>query len=109
MLGWDSCCHFEHRQGNVSPHACISIGFRPSQPPAAAPLCRGFRAAVRVPVPPSAVRPRAGGDPRPRLGLQEPVQDFSAWGFGDLHFMVLEFQGLGLVVAPMPGIYTLGF
>ena len=67
------------------------IGFRPCQPPAAAPLCRGFRAAVRVPVPPSAVRPRAGGAARPRLGLQESVQDFSAWGFGDLHFMVLEF------------------
>ena len=72
---------------------CVAmlIGFRPSQPPAAAPLCRGFRAAVRVPVPPSAVRPRAGGAPRPRLGLQEVVQDFSAWGFGDLHFRVLEF------------------
>ena len=64
---------------------CVAmlIGSRPSQPPAAAPLCRGFRAAVRVPVPPSAVRPR--------LGLQEVVKDFSAWGFGDLHFMVLEF------------------
>ena len=39
----------------------------------------------------AAVRPRAGGAPRPRLGLQVSVQDFSAWGFGDLHFMVLEF------------------
>ena len=85
----------------------VLIGFRPSQPPAAAPLCRGFRAGVRVPVPPSAVRPRAGGAPRPRSGLQEPVQDFSAWGFGDLHLMVLEFLGLGLVVqlSPMPGMH----
>ena len=72
---------------------CVAmlIGFRPSQPPAAAPLCRGFRAAVRVPVPPSAVRPRAGGAPRLRFGLQEVAQDFSAWGFGDLHLRVLEF------------------
>ena len=95
---------------------CVAmlIGFRPSQPPAAAPLCRGFRAAVRVPVPLSAVRPRAGGAPRPRLGLEEAVQDFSAWGFGNLHFRVLEFLGFGFSGcahardAPMPGIYTLG-
>ena len=34
---------------------------------------------------------RAGGAPRPRLGLQEAVQDFSAGGFGNLHFRVLGF------------------
>ena len=86
---------------------CVAmlIGFRPSQPPAAAPLSRGFRAAVRVPAPPSAVRLRAGGAPRPCLGLQEAVQDFSAGGFGNLHFRVLEFWGLGPVVAPMPGMH----
>ena len=86
-LGWGLfLCQLENRQGNVCRHA-----YRVPSEPAAGPLCRGFRAAVRKPVPPSAVRPRAGGAPRPCLGLQESVQDFSAWGFGDLHFMVLEF------------------
>ena len=77
---------------------CIAmlIGFRPSQPPAAAPLCRGFRAAVRVPVPPSAVRPRAGGAPRPRLGLQKAVED-------------LVLCDLGSVAGSMPWAHTLGF
>ena len=77
---------------------CVAmlIGFRPSQPPAAAPLCRGFRAAVRVPVPPSAVRPRAGGAPRPRLGLQKAVED-------------LVLCDLGSVAGSMPWTHTLGF
>ena len=54
---------------------------------------------------------RAGGAPRPRLGLQEAVQDFSAGGFGNLHFRVLGFGSSGCAHArdaPMPGIYTLG-
>ena len=86
---------------------CVAmlIGFHPSQPPAAAPLCRGFRAAVRVPMPASALSPRAAGAPRPRLGLQEAVQESSAWGLGSLHFKVLEFWGLGAVAAPMPGMH----
>ena len=77
---------------------CVAmlIGFRPSQLPAAAPLCRGFRAAVRVPVPPSAVRPRAGGAPRPRLGLQKAVED-------------LVLCDLGSVAGSMPWTHTLGF
>ena len=98
---------------------CVAmlIGFRPSQPPAEAPLCRGFRAAVRVPVPPSAVRPRAGGAPRPRLGLQltsvgTGFQCLGFWGLTLYGFRVLGFGFSGCTHvrdAPMSGIYTLLF
>ena len=66
-------CSKETKYMGLGECFAMLIGFRPSQPPAAAPLCRGFRAAVPGPVPPSAVRPRASGAPRPRLGLQKGV------------------------------------
>ena len=73
------------------------IGFRPSQPPAAAPLCRGFRAAVPGPVPPSAVRPsrRAPQGPFRVTKVHMSVNKGEVGFYRDARFRVL---GLGFSV-----------
>ena len=81
---------------NTGREMCVAmlIGFRPSQPPAAAPLCRGFRAAVPGPVPPSAVRPsrRAPQGPFRVTKVHMSVNKGEVGFYRDARFRVL---GLG--------------